>query len=180
MTDKFKALVHYIIYQCRDNPAQLGAIRLNKTLWYADVEAFQYCDPTKRKSITGCKYVKREFGPVPKSIRDALRELQDEEKILIKDPTQDHAPRLFISIAEPDPSALSDGEKSITNGVLKFVCGQTARAISASTHDLIWEAADMDEEIPLAATLAVEMDDPEVPGAHEWAVAQAKKLHTVH
>jgi hypothetical protein len=31
-TEKFKALVHYIVEECSDNPGRLGATRLNKAL----------------------------------------------------------------------------------------------------------------------------------------------------
>lgn len=37
--DRLKALVQYICYQCHD-PSVLGAIKLNKILWYSDVIAF--------------------------------------------------------------------------------------------------------------------------------------------
>jgi hypothetical protein len=34
-TEKFKAMVHYIVAAC-DDPQRLGAVRLNKICWFTD------------------------------------------------------------------------------------------------------------------------------------------------
>ena len=70
MTDKFAALVHYIVHSC--DPKQLGAIRLNKALWYIDVLAYQ----TTGDPVTGETYRRRQFGPVPGSIMPVLDTLR--------------------------------------------------------------------------------------------------------
>jgi hypothetical protein len=57
-TEKFKALVHYIVASC-DDPQRLGATKLNKVLWFAD--AFSY--RATKNSITDETYVKRQRGP---------------------------------------------------------------------------------------------------------------------
>ena len=78
MTDKFAALVHHIVHSC--DPKQLGAIRLNKALWYIDVLAYQL----RGESVTGETYRRRQFGPVPGSIMLVLDNLKSNGKIAIQ------------------------------------------------------------------------------------------------
>ena len=148
--DKLKALVHFIVHECRDNPGQLGAVRLNKALWFTDMLAYQEIGT----SVTGARYIKRKMGPVPKAVLPTLRELQEESKIVIQERTNYYDSRKFISILDPDVSLLSDSDRQTARAVLNFVCNNTANEISDITHDEVWRAAMEGEEIPLVATLA--------------------------
>ena len=149
-TRKFQSLVHYIIHECSDRPGQLGAVRLNKALWYADVIAFKL----RGVSITGETYLKRQHGPVPKHILRTLEALAEQDAIAIVEPEYRFDTRKFIARSAPPSNALSDDERSIASSVLKAVLGYTANAISEMSHDVIWQAAGEGEEIPLHATLA--------------------------
>lgn len=147
---KFTALVHYIIDQCSDNPTQLGTIRLNKALWYSDVTAYKHYG----ESITGERYVKRQFGPVPQHILRTLDELKRNGSISIERKSDLSGVDQFRSLAAPDASILSNQDKAIVSMVLDGVLGHTANEISEMSHDVVWEAAAEGEEMPLYATLA--------------------------
>ncbi len=151
--NKFKALVHFILYECRgpDNVSNLGAIRLNKTLWYSDVMAYKM---REGRSITESEYVKRQKGPVPKYILRTLEELKEENKIDIEEPKFPYDTRKFICKEAPQDALLSDEDKEIANLALDIVLGRTANEISEETHTIIWNAAKLGETIPLYATLA--------------------------
>ena len=168
VTKKFKALVHYII-QCRENPAQLGAIRLNKVLWYADVAAYQMYG----KSITGSSYVKRQFGPVPKFIRKTLRELEAEGKIHIQEPKFPFGVRKFNCLEDADTSSLSSKEQDLAEAVMDEVCNHTASRISELSHDVVWNVVEMGDEIPLKATFAANKGAI-TEDTMAWAVKEAK------
>lgn len=163
--EKLKKLVHYTVARC-DEPARLGATKLNKTLWYSDSIAYRL----NAVSITGETYVKRQHGPVPKRVLEALTELESEGKIAVREATHFGFPqRQFISMCEPDKAVFSEQELSIINDVVDAICQRhTASSISDMSHDQVWEAAQIGEEIPLWATLAA------APGeitdrAKEWA-----------
>lgn len=151
-TEKFKALVHYIVHQCLDRPGKLGAIRLNKALWYTDVIAYKLSGV----SVTGEKYVKRARGPVPAHILATLRELDQEGKVIIREPEHQYDARKFLSMKNPNVELLSEAERELAKSTLEAVCGFSAHEISALTHDIVWEAAAEGEEIPMCATLACE------------------------
>lgn len=148
--NQFKSLVHYVIYMCQDNNHQLGAVRLNKILWYSDVFAYQeYGQP-----ITDEAYIKRQFGPVPRNILKILDELQYEGKIVILDPEFEFDTRKYISRQAPKEDNFSEKEKRLVSNIAKAVIDKSANEISELSHDLIWESASEGEEIPLYATLA--------------------------
>lgn len=164
--DKFQALVHFIIHVCSSRPEKLGATRLNKVLWFADVYSYQI----HGQPITGGTYVKRQFGPAPYSMLPTLRKLEKKGVIEIQEP-QDWSlsPRLFLSLQEPDKTLLSMADRQVALLALQEILPLTAREASDKTHDAIWEAAEMGEEIPLFATLAIPGEiSPEVI---EWADA---------
>ena len=149
MTDKFTALVHFLIAEC-ENPARLGAIRLNKALWYSDMVSFR----VNGAPITDSKYIKHKMEPVPAKIRAALDNLKAGGKIFIQEPKAPYEQKKFVSLVEPDVSCLSDEDKHVAKHALSVVVGHTASVISESTHDIVWEAAREGEEVPIVATLA--------------------------
>src|SRR5438552_3689164 len=78
--EKLKALVHYVAARCED-PRVLGSIKLNKVLWLSDLHSYV----TTGTPITGERYIKRQFGPVAASMVGILTELQQEEKLIVRE-----------------------------------------------------------------------------------------------
>ncbi len=151
MTEKFKALVHFIVASCED-PQRLGAVRLNKICWFADTIGYRL----NGVPISGETYVKRQRGPVPKNILRTIRELEDEKKIHVFEKAMGpYKMRLFVPLSTPNSSMFSKVEFEIINSVIANVCeNHTANSISDLSHDQIWDAANEGEEIPMFATLA--------------------------
>ena len=67
---KFKRLVHYVVWKVGKDD-WFGATKLNKVLWFVDARAYTLTG----KPITGEKYVRGEFGPVPQHILPIQSEL---------------------------------------------------------------------------------------------------------
>jgi hypothetical protein len=153
---KFNALVHYTCWKCQD-PTKLGAVKLNKVLWYTDTSAFVQTG----KAVTGAKYVKRQFGPVPAAIVPVLNELANEGKLAIRETDFFGRPkREFFAIIPPDISAFTADEVSLADEVIDIICnGHTAGSISEATHNRIWKLAELGEEIPYSAVLAVDLGE---------------------
>ena len=168
---KFKSLVHDVIHRCRDHPHRLGAVRLNKVLWFSDMYAYKFFG----HSISGEIYVKRQRGPVPRRVLSALKELQTDGAIRIEEPRSHLDTRKFYSMVPPPEGVLTSSEEGIVSEVLAGVLGYTANEISEASHGLAWETAEMGEEIPLSATLA------ETPGEYtdeimKWAKKEVARL----
>lgn len=170
---KFKAMVHYIVAACED-PQRLGAVRLNKICWFTDTITYRLTG----SSMTGETYVKRKHGPVPKSIMATIRELENEQKIHVRDHQilPSRTMRMFVALADAPEGAFDPKEKSILDFVISRVCDHhTANSISELSHDAIWDAANDGEEIPMYATLVSEPAELTAAVTH-WARGVVKKV----
>lgn len=167
--EKFKNLIHYICQKC-SGTGKLGSTKLNKVLWYCDVYSYiAYGTP-----ITNEKYKKLQFGPVPAHIMPVLNTLAAEGKLKIeKKPFYGYMKVEYTSLVDANIEAFTAVEISLIDDVITAICdGHTASSISALTHDHIWEAAEIGEEIPLSATLLSNLG--EITEANiQWANAQA-------
>lgn len=144
--EKLKEAVHFVVESC-DDSSKLGAVRLNKILWFADRHSYRETGST----ITGDTYVKRRFGPVPKHIMAASAELSDEQKLVIREApyTTRKTFREFISATPPESKHLSESDRGVLNAYRDLICNNfTASEISDLSHDQVWEAAQEGEEIP--------------------------------
>ena len=170
--DKLKALVHYVISRC-DDPASLGSIKLNKVLWVSDLWAYVQ----RGQPITGEQYVKQQFGPVASTV-GILRELEQEGKIAVRKREKPGKHKTdYIELKSPDNLDLFTSEEiSLVNEAIDFVCNRhTAMEISQKTHDLVWELADIGEEIPYEAMWASRLD-----GVTNNDVKWAKEISDAH
>ena len=148
-TPKFVDLIHYVIWRAND-PSRLGATKLNKVAWLVDSLTYLY----EGQSLTGATYTKRQHGPVPKHILGAIERLVCEGRIAVTELRGAFQPREFAPLKTPDKSVFSERDTSLIDAVIDWVCDQhTATSISKYTHDAIWEAAEIGEEIPLYAIL---------------------------
>jgi hypothetical protein len=165
--EKFKALVHYVCDKASD-PSVLGAVKLNKVLWYSDSIHYMVYG----ESITGETYIKRQHGPVPRHIVGVVSELVSERKIARG--RVDHfgfVKTEFIAIADPIVKDFTADQIDLVNEAFEHVCiRHTARSISEETHGVIWKIAEMGEELPLATIFASdvgEIDETDLEWANE-------------
>jgi len=150
--EKLKEALHYVIARC-DDPNRLGAIRLNKIMFFADRFAYRMNGTT----ISADSYVKRRLGPVPRNVLAAIGELAQEGKVVVREvPTAGHkVMRHYITMKAADVEALSAQDREILDSVTSVICDNfSANEISDATHDQVWEAAELGEEIPIFTTFA--------------------------
>jgi hypothetical protein len=162
--DRFVELVHYIVDRCE--PHELGAVKLNKALWFADREAFIKFGRT----LTGREYIKLGHGPVPKGVTRALDELKrrglvEERRVRLIE----YARREFVSLREPDMSGFSSAELDLVDAVIAFVRARTAGEISALSHDDAWDSFAAGEEIPIHVGAAAAFLAPVTEEKFAWA-----------
>jgi len=166
--EKFKALVHYVCWRSSDDPSKLGAVKLNKTLWLSDLTAYYHLG----KPITGARYIKRQFGPVPAAILPVLTELEDEGVLTIRD-AKLYGKRKKEYIVHRDASAdfMLPEECKLVESAISVVCEMhTATSISEASHDHIWKAAIDGETIPHFTVFAIPGEITEEE--REWAQKQ--------
>lgn len=154
--DRFGDLVRYICARC-PHTSLLGATKLNKILWYIDTLAFRQWGRT----VSGeTAYKKLQYGPVPKRIDSTLEELEQlgflkvEEELHYK-----HIKRKFLSADNPDnpyfKKVFNKQERELMNDIIEQIAfDHTATSISELSHDAVWKAAGLGEDIPVFAVLA--------------------------
>lgn len=168
--EKLEALVHYIVYKCSD-PKKLGATKLNKILWFSDITAFLYTG----KSISDAKYIKMPFGPVPANITQVKEKLQQDKAVAVRrDIYFGHQQEQAFALTQPNLSYFTANQISLVDEIMEHICeNHSATTISAQTHDVIWAAAEIGEEIPLYTVFAAQRADI-TPEDIDWALIQAK------
>lgn len=148
--EKLKTLIHYVAYRCAMEPSVLGAVKLNKVLWYSDLTAYL----TWGMPITGEKYIKKALGPVASSLMPLVEELETEKALAIR-----RLPALgdkveYLALTKPEVSKLTAEEIAVIEDQIQTVCHKhSAKSISTKSHDVIWRLAELDEEIPYFAML---------------------------
>jgi hypothetical protein len=151
--DRLRKLVHYICWKV-DHPSQLGSTKLNKIIWYADTLSYR----ATGQSITQARFKKLQHGPVPMGMPAVIAGLEA-DGLLIKREAEFYGrvKHDLIATAPADGSFMSDDERVLVDEVITAICEQhTATSISELTHDSVWDAAEMGEEIPLYAVLAAQ------------------------
>lgn len=140
-------LAHYII--ARTEPGTLGATKLNKVLWFVDLEHYR----RHGRSITGLTaYVRLERGPVPPGIERVLSSLKASQKIFErKTKVFSHVRREFVWLKEPDVSNFTSEQIDILNEVIDAVCAHTAGSVSDVTHDALWQEINNGDDMSIAA-----------------------------
>lgn len=153
--ERFIQLILYIAERCKDDTG-FSAIKLNKTLFYSDFEAFARLGAP----ITGVAYQKLPQGPAPKAMMRALEEMQQENLIRI-DKKKIHgavARERVIPIRPPAPGIFSTEEIDIIENYVRLFSRMTASAVSEYSHGMAWKLAELNELIPYDAVFI--SDDP--------------------
>ena len=166
--EKFKRAIHYIVWKAGNRPG-FGATKLNKVLWFADARVYVL----KGHPITGSKYIREKWGPVPNAIMPAKEALQKSGVIEI---WKDRGQERYRTQSRPDTTIFADYELKALNDWIDVIDREhTAASISEESHNYAWEIAIMGEELPLYAILAERVREPQ--GSElEWARKEAKRL----
>ncbi len=169
--DRTEVVAHYVISRAGSN--KLGAVKLNKVMWFADLEAYR----RSGKTVTGqMSYEKRQHGPVPNNIVRSIRRLEQNEMIATREvPTFGGTRREHVWLKKPDVTVFTPEEVDILNTAIDWVCDQhTARSISELSHDALWAQAELGEQIPIGAATVTpdELDGDDI----SWALKELATL----
>jgi hypothetical protein len=157
-------VAHYVIAHCP--PDKLGATKLNKVLWYADVLFYR----EHGRTITGADtYEKRQFGPVPFGIYPTLRALEQAGAIKVRmTPTPAGARREFVWLTPPPVDKFTVEEIETLRDIMAAICdGHSAASISDLTHDALWDETEIGQ--PMSVKAGSIFPAEITPEAMNWA-----------
>jgi len=132
---KYKNAILYFLKYC--NNQHLGATKLNKLLYYFDFISFR----DRKNSITGDKYIHKEFGPVPETIDFVLTDLQKEGSINVERISIEEGKDFFKHelLKDPDISAFDSYEQELLENICKeFSIWSTAKIVEQTHLEAPW------------------------------------------
>jgi hypothetical protein len=142
--EKLKAVILYVCW--KSEPSLLGAVKLNKILYYADMIHYALSGAP----ITGAIYRKRQFGPTCDALLPILRELEQTNSLRVREVDYfGYRKQEYEVTGLPDMQRLKVAESSLIDDIVDFVCRQnTAKTISELSHGIPWEIVEFGDVLP--------------------------------
>ena len=148
---KLREAVHFVARKYAVSPEKLGAVKLQKILWYFEIKSAIH---TGEPAI-GALFVKGNYGPYTRDIQYAVNELKAQDR-LHTDVVEffDNEKARLIGKGQTDISVFSEKEQRWLDQIAADICeNHTGGSISERTHGSIWQMAEYGEEIPLLAAI---------------------------
>lgn len=166
--NKIEKIITYIIAYFQNNYkiSDLGLIKLNKILWFAD-KIFMY---KHYKSITEQEYIRNPYGPVVKKMEKILKKLETQGYIKThKISRAGMIQTCFLCLKEPDLKNISAEEISIIDSVITELAFKSAKELSQETHDELWECTKNGDILPLESVFFKDIIEPSEEDI-QWAL----------
>jgi transcriptional regulator with XRE-family HTH domain len=143
-TNKFKNVLLYILERCAGKP-NVGETVLYKLLYFSDFNYYEIYE----EHLTGAKYRKLPYGPVPQKLDTIINKMIDEKQIQrIKTDYYDKPQTRYIPLIKADLTELKASEKDVIDKVIEQMSDWSATTISNYSHgDKPWKASEDGEII---------------------------------
>lgn len=141
---KFKNVLLYILERCAGKP-NVGETVLYKLLYFSDFNYYELFE----EHLTGAKYRKLPFGPVPQKLDTIINQMIDSGMLQrLKTDYHGFNQTRFLPLEKADLTDLKASEKDVIDRVIEQMSDWSAAAISNYSHkDMPWLASKEGEEI---------------------------------
>jgi len=141
---KFKNVLLYILERCSGKP-NVGETVLYKLLYFADFNYYERYE----EHLTGARYRKLPFGPVPQQLNAIIIQMIDNEQLQrVKTVYHDFPQTRYLPLIKADLTELKASEKEVIDRVIEQMSDWSASAISSYSHkDIPWLVTDEGKEI---------------------------------
>jgi transcriptional regulator with XRE-family HTH domain len=142
--NKFKNVLLYILERCAGKP-NVGETVLYKLLYFSDYNYYELYED----HLTGAKYRKLPFGPVPQKLDTIINQMIDAGQLQrIKTEYHGYPQTRYLPLIKANLTELKASEKEIIDRVIEQMSDWSASAISNYSHkDMPWLASKEGEEI---------------------------------
>ena len=142
--NKLKNVLLYILEKCAGKP-NVEEIVLYKLLYFSDFNYYELYE----EHLTGSKYRKLPYGPVPQKLNIIINQMIDKGKLKrIKTEYHGYPQTRYLPLEKPDLTELKASEKEVIDKVIAQMSDWSATAISNYSHkDMPWVASKDGEEI---------------------------------
>jgi len=141
---KFKNVLLYILERCAGKP-NVGETVLYKLLYFSDFNYYELYE----EHLTGAKYRKLPFGPVPQKLDSIVLQMIDKGQLQrVKTEYHGYPQTRYLPLVKADLTELKASEKEVIDRVIQQLSDWSAAAISNYSHkDMPWLASKEGEEI---------------------------------
>lgn len=135
---KFKNVLLYILERCAGKP-NVGETVLFKLLYFSDFNYYELYE----EHLTGAKYRKLPFGPVPQKLDSIIEQMMKSGTIQrIKTEYFDKIQTRYIPLMKADLTEMKASEKEVIDKVIEQFSDWSATSISNYSHkDMPWLAS---------------------------------------
>ena len=142
--NKFKNFLLYILERCAGKP-NVGETVLYKLLYFSDFNYYELYE----EHLTGAKYRKLPFGPVPQKLDTIINQMIDKGQLQrVKTDYHGYPQTRYLPLVKADLTELRASEKEIIDRVIEQMSDWSATAISNYSHkDMPWLASKEGEEL---------------------------------
>lgn len=142
--NKFRNVLLYILERCAGKP-NVGETVLYKLLYFSDYNYYELYE----EHLTGAKYRKLPFGPVPQQLDTIINQMIDTGQLhRVKTEYHGYPQTRYLPLIKADLTELKASEKETIDRVIEQMSDWSASAISNYSHkDLPWLASKDGEEI---------------------------------
>lgn len=141
---KFKNVLLYILENCAGKP-NVGETVLYKLLYFADFNYYELYE----EHLTGAKYRKLPYGPVPQKLDSIIKQMIDDGQLQrVKTDYHGYPQTRYLPLEKADLTELRASEKEVIDRVIAQMSDWSAAAISNYSHkDIPWLASKEGEDI---------------------------------
>jgi len=141
---KFKNVLLYILERCAGKP-NVGETVLYKLLYFSDFNYYELYE----EHLTGAKYKKLPYGPVPQKLDSVINEMISENQLQrIKTEYRGYPQKRYLPLEKADLTLFKASEKDVIDKVIEQMSDWSATAISDYSHkDLPWEVTEEGKDI---------------------------------
>ena len=142
---KFSNVLLYILERCAGKP-NVGETLIYKLLYFSDFNYYELYE----EHLTGAKYHKLPFGPVPQNLQMIINKMINDDKSIKRIKTNYHnfKQTRYIPLRKANLLDLKASEKEVLDRVIEQFSDWSATAISAYSHkDIPWLVSKEGEEI---------------------------------
>lgn len=142
--NKFINVLLYILERCAGKP-NIGETVLYKLLYFSDFNYYELYE----EHLTGAKYRKLPYGPVPQKMEMIISQMIDKRQIQrIKTEYHGYIQTRYLPLEKADLTCLKASEKEILDKVIEQMSDWSAATISNYSHkDMPWMASKEGEVI---------------------------------
>ena len=139
---KLEALV---LHFANNVPLHLGYKKLAKMMYFADFTAYEL----KEKTITGEKYKKYHYGPMPVNFYEIIEQMKKNGYIESKPQLGKYIPATIKPLKKPDYTVFSKNEVEVIESITEKYKNSTARELELQAKsEPPYKMVEFDEEIP--------------------------------